>query len=79
MNDLGLQSFFQGTMDELVIFDRALSSSEILDLANAAPVVCTPNWQCDSYDICGSDSKQYCSSVVDSNSLSPGHESSLCR
>ncbi|MBI2451473.1 LamG domain-containing protein [Candidatus Pacearchaeota archaeon] len=52
---------FNGAIDELVVFNRALSESEILELYNAQPSqtqppqTCTENWQCSSWDSCVDD------------------------
>ncbi|MEK7617241.1 MAG: LamG domain-containing protein, partial [Patescibacteria group bacterium] len=46
--------YYKGYLDEAVIFNRALSSSEVLELFNAGGQVtgCTENWKCGEWSNC---------------------------
>src|SRR3989344_4023290 len=45
--------FWNGSIDEVAIFNRALSAEEIQELYNAAPSqACTENWNCGNWNSC---------------------------
>jgi len=58
-------AYFNGTIDDVRIYNRALSAQEISDLYNNAPVTlpdeppaCTPNWSCSGWSSCSSSGTQ---------------------
>lgn len=71
----GNYSLYYGVIDEVALWDRALSADEIMSVyTNETASVpypyglCTPNWVCDGYDSCNISNLAPCNSVTDLNS-----------